>query len=320
MKQLFVCAAIMCAASTASAQGWDAYRPLDVSSSSTLKGKADKYAAWRVFDADASPDSGMDMEGPALHMTAWCEGKKDQGVGEYLEIGGSSGVSVSKIEIAAGFWKSEKLYKQNNRPTRLIVTLTDYEGQEQTSTVAVPDGLEYAVLDFGQSMGATSIRIQFDQVTKGKMNDTCISDLVLWDGDNRVEPFLSTGTALQELMGTVTTLAEGFEKCDQAQLDGLIKFPFSYKSLPDPTGETKPVKKKYKKMKDLLRGCAKGDVPYYDSSMDYVQLTPEGFGKVKLRAAGGNEMGSPWWHLSYDMNPDGGGGVWKITNADAGFL
>src|SRR5687767_1394289 len=135
-QQLFVCAVIVCAANAASAQTWDSYRNLDVDSSSTLKGKAGKYAAWRVFDADFAGDPSGN--GPELHTTAWCEGKKDQGVGEYLELSGSSGVSVSKIEIAAGFWKSEKLYKANNKPTRLIVTVMDFEGQETTSTVAVP--------------------------------------------------------------------------------------------------------------------------------------------------------------------------------------
>jgi hypothetical protein len=148
------------------------------------------------------------------------------------------------------------------------------------------------------------------------MNDTCISDIRLWEGDSRVTPFLGTATSLQELASTLMTLAEGFSACDQTKLDGMIKFPLSYKSLPDPTGETKPVKKKYKKMKDLLKGCAKGQVPYYDLEGE-MQVTPEATG-VRVRASGGNEMGSPWWHLRYEMNPDGGGGIWRLTSADAG--
>ena len=305
MKRALVgaaCAAALCAGTpAASAQaGMDSITPMNADASSTLKGKGEKYAAWRAIDGDQT--------------TGWCEGKKDQGVGEALTLSGDD-VSFTQLQIMAGYWKSEKLFKGNNRPTALTVTVTNHDGQTQRFDVAVPDGMEAAVLDPGQVVDATEIKIAFAGVTKGKVNDSCITDVQLVNGEQTRVPFLEGGAAFQDLGTAIDGLSNGLASCDQTALSTYVKFPLSYKSLPDPGGMVKPIKKKWKKLKDLMKSCAKGEQPTLGGEVDYTWLRTEGPGKVMMRAGGGNEAGSPWWHFSFQYD-DEGGGTWLLTSAD----
>src|SRR5690349_9546870 len=78
--------------------------PLSADATSTLKDKKHAYDAWRAVDGQVG--------------TAWCEGTKSEGVGEALTITGDN-LSFSRINIATGYWKSDKLFAANNQPTQL---------------------------------------------------------------------------------------------------------------------------------------------------------------------------------------------------------
>lgn len=311
-----VCTVILClGASSASAQ---APTPMDVGASSVLKGKAERYSAWRVVDADEESDDAM--PGGYRHLTAWCEGKKDQGVGEYLELTGND-LSFTKLEIATGFWKTPKLWKANNRPTRLSVTVTAHDGSTSTFDVPVDiDGMQHATIDTGAKLQeAKSIKIAFAEVSKGKVNDTCISNVSIYNGDRKLVPFLEAGEAIQDLSVALTVLGEGFDACSGEKLAPHLSFPLSYKSVP--SSETgKSIKKKWKKLKEVVKSCSKGETPSLsgDPSIEWIKI--EAPGKIAVRAGSSNSsgMGPPIWHLTYELSVEHSGGVWKLTSADVG--
>src|SRR5687768_16902041 len=93
--------AVGTAARDAHAQlGRESVQALEVSASSTLKGKGERYAAWRAVDFDVSSSDDMTR---SYYATAWCEGKKNEGVGESLTFSGQP-ISLTGLGIAAGFW------------------------------------------------------------------------------------------------------------------------------------------------------------------------------------------------------------------------
>jgi len=316
MKRLLsgaVCALVLCSTiQLAAAQaGLDQLVPMSVGASSTLKPKKDQYAPWRAFDMDAV----FQEEGGATFLTGWCEGKKGQGVGEYLEITGN-GIRLNRISIAAGYWKSEKLFKKNNHPTRLTITVTDLGGQQSTHDLAVPDGMEMAVLELGSVVEASSIQIAFAEVKKGKLDDTCISNVELWLAEMTVKPFLEMPAAVEDLGALVADLNAALGSCDEAALKTRIKFPLAYKELPAPTDEKNAVKAKYKKAKDLAKACKKGKAPSPPEEIDFSNTFVEGPGKVMVFVGQGNEYGAQRWHLEYKLGPDGGPGGWLLRAID----
>jgi hypothetical protein len=77
----------------------------------------DKLETFTNWLCRYSPDKAFDKK----LDTAWCEGVKDQGVGEkyYYLIGNEP----SPVEIFSGLAKSEETFLNNSRPKELLVTL-----------------------------------------------------------------------------------------------------------------------------------------------------------------------------------------------------
>jgi len=273
MKALLTSLIVCGSAGLAAADG---LTPMDVSASSTLKPKKDQYAPWRALD----PSTG----------TGWCEGKKDSGVGEWLEISGDD-LALSRLSVAAGYWKTDKLFVANNRPTLLSVIVTDHDGREHPYDLAVPDDMQTAELDLGETLDARSIRIVFADVARGKLNDTCISDVVLWNGDRPRRAFLEAPAAIDDLGLAIDHLAEAFGTCDEGLLKANVKFPLVYG------------KKKYKKPKDVAKACGKSSFPVPEGGFDPEAVSADGPGRVSLM------VGTDTWILEYD------GTRWKLVKA-----
>jgi hypothetical protein len=68
-----------------------------------------KYCACRLFDKDVT--------------TAWVEGVKGDGIGEYVIIVQQENAFPDKIHINNGYQKSESLYLKNGRPKTLKISL-----------------------------------------------------------------------------------------------------------------------------------------------------------------------------------------------------
>ncbi|HOP65041.1 MAG TPA: discoidin domain-containing protein [Spirochaetota bacterium] len=92
------------------------------SASSSLAEKnkpSDYYGAEKAFDKNSE--------------TAWCEGKKDSGVGEYIILE-TKPVKIHGVAILNGFGKFRHLYYQNNRVKKFRLTLYPESGQNKIIT------------------------------------------------------------------------------------------------------------------------------------------------------------------------------------------
>ncbi len=108
------------------------------SSSSNLTEKnkpADYYGPDKAFDED-----------PA---TSWCEGKKDDGIGEYLAIE-KDAEEIVGINILNGFGKYRHLYKSNNRVKGFRLTVYPDKGKEKVITGEFKDNLCGTELEGGK--------------------------------------------------------------------------------------------------------------------------------------------------------------------------
>ncbi|MCX7749767.1 MAG: stalk domain-containing protein [Clostridia bacterium] len=109
--------------------------------------------------------------------TAWVEGKKGDGVGEWISIQGKESglLEVSGIKIINGYAKSENLYKANNRVKKVKIEFSDGSSMEKE----VKDSLmDYQRLEFGKIIKTKFVKITILEVYNGtKYEDTCISGI-----------------------------------------------------------------------------------------------------------------------------------------------
>jgi len=108
------------------------------SSSSKLTEKnkpADYYGPDKAFDNDPG--------------TAWCEGKKDDGIGEYIVVEKDVEDMVG-INILNGYGKYRHLYNSNNRIKGFRLTVYPMQGKEKVITGEFNDNLCGVYLDGGK--------------------------------------------------------------------------------------------------------------------------------------------------------------------------
>jgi hypothetical protein len=312
-----ILAAFLCAAALGVATA-HADRPqiskIEVTASSTLKPKSDKYAPWRAVDFDAQmvqddPDNPDMMN--MIRTTGWCEGKKDQGVGEYLDLTPVDGtMRLAGVAIHAGFQKSKKLFAANNRPTRLTVTFTDAQGREQQADLTVPDGMTAGIVSLERALDVQKVRITFAEVTRGKVNDTCLSHVALLTDQGPAPAYTGDDGGIGMIEIALGNLYTGLESCDASMLKTAIKFPLAYASK---NAKGKRVKKKLKNAKALAALCKKGQGPS-PIEVDWTSLAPAGKNKITIAQAG--DAGGDVWTLVYVSAGDAAPGDWYLTAVD----
>jgi len=118
------------------------------------------------------------------YKTAWVEGKKDEGIGEYLEYYfKNDSPRITEIIISNGYMKSEETWKNNNRVKKLKLYIN-----------GVPFGIlnlkdsrtdqYFSVGTLGHNKNGTDLILKFEilEVYKGsKYNDTAITE-IYFDG------------------------------------------------------------------------------------------------------------------------------------------
>lgn len=118
------------------------------------------------------------------YKTAWVEGKKDEGTGEYLEYYfKNDSPRITEIIISNGYMKSEETWKNNNRVKKLklyvngvpfgILNLKDSRTDQY-----------FEVGTLGHNKNGTDLILKFEilEVYKGsKYNDTAITE-IYFDG------------------------------------------------------------------------------------------------------------------------------------------
>ncbi|MGW8958425.1 NADase-type glycan-binding domain-containing protein [Paenibacillus sp. NPDC055715] len=126
--------------------------------SSTLPDQAgNSYAARNIMDGDAG--------------TAWCEGVKGDGVGEWIKIDFGSMQELKGFELINGLAKSSNAFQANNRVKRMKLEFSN--GQ----TMMVNN--DFLSNEFPDGAVHTSfVKITIEAVEKGsKYHDTCMSEI-----------------------------------------------------------------------------------------------------------------------------------------------
>lgn len=109
--------------------------------------------------------------------TAWAEGAKGNGLGEYIKISLDKPCYVSGFDIWAGYHKTQKLYKNNARPKDIIVTFSDGSSFNYT----LRDVMQKQTVAFEKLVKTDSIIIEISSVYSGEVfQDTVITEVSLF--------------------------------------------------------------------------------------------------------------------------------------------
>jgi len=118
------------------------------------------------------------------YKTAWVEGKKDEGIGEYLEYYfKNDSPRITEIIISNGYMKSEETWKNNNRVKKLKL----YVNGVPLGVLNLKDSRTdqyFEVGTLGHNKNGTDLILKFEilEVYKGsKYNDTAITE-IYFDG------------------------------------------------------------------------------------------------------------------------------------------
>lgn len=126
-----------------------------------------------VLPAEGDLDYGTEHLRYFADETAWSEGAKGSGAGEWLELIPKVAKPLVAIAMQAGYSKNDELFKANARPKKMTLLLND----EYRLVVDVPDingMLEYPVTGYDQPV--SKLRITIDEVWPGEsFEDLCIS-------------------------------------------------------------------------------------------------------------------------------------------------
>ena len=118
------------------------------------------------------------------YKTAWVEGKKDEGIGEYLEYYfKNDSPRITEIIISNGYMKSEETWKNNNRVKKLKLYVNSVPfGILNLKDSRTDQYFEMGTL--GHNKNGTDLILKFEilKVYKGsKHNDTAITE-IYFDG------------------------------------------------------------------------------------------------------------------------------------------
>ena len=118
------------------------------------------------------------------YKTAWVEGKKDEGIGEYLEYYfKNDSPRITEIIISNGYMKSEETWKNNNRVKKIKL----YVNGVPLGVLNLKDSRTdqyFSVGTLGHNKNGTDLILKFEilEVYKGsKYNDTAITE-IYFDG------------------------------------------------------------------------------------------------------------------------------------------
>ena len=219
----------------------------EVTATSTFADKRDAYAAWHALAYDMRWDMG---EG--VLWSAWCEGKPDEGLGETVTITLAEPTQVDEVQVAAGVWRSDKLFAANNKITALEVIA---DGKPQTVKPRKKDDWASAPI----RAKVTTIAVKVTAVKKGKMNDSCISGINLMRGGETLAPMIGFDPRpLTALPGALSAIQDALSAPDKKGLEPLVEFPFSNHPA-DGFFMGDPAAVSVKSWKALIAACQKWD-------------------------------------------------------------
>ena len=109
-----------------------------------------------------------------LQDTMWCEGKKDAGVGESIQVTLPAVTALKELRVMNGVAVTEETYQKNNRVTKLKLELAP--GQVKEVDVADQFGAYQTIPLDGVKTSTFKLTIQAT-AAGSSFNDTCLSEL-----------------------------------------------------------------------------------------------------------------------------------------------
>ncbi|HEV2912667.1 MAG TPA: discoidin domain-containing protein [Pyrinomonadaceae bacterium] len=105
-------------------------------------------------------------------MTAWVEGVDGPGIGEWIRCDFEREVTLRRIAIAPGYFKSAQIWARNNR----VAAATLYFSDGTSRRFSLDDRMEEQLLEVG-AVKTSWVRIVINEVYAGTDPDTAISQL-----------------------------------------------------------------------------------------------------------------------------------------------
>jgi|GEM_PF-2160520 hypothetical protein len=154
-----------------------------VESSSFLAEKSypERYKAFHAFDGDPG--------------TAWSEGAKGPGIGEWIEVSFKRPLKADTIVIMPG-WFQAAFFKKNNRVKSLAISL---DGKE--SVFKLKDEMLPQKISIDPKLGVRTIRFTVKEVYKtDKWDDTPIAEIQFLLGGKRIKVDYSSAVEPSSLL------------------------------------------------------------------------------------------------------------------------
>lgn len=279
---------------------------VEATASSTAKGKADKFAAWRAVDGETG--------------TAWCEGKDDEGLDETIKLTFAEPLAVTRLDLYVGLHGSAKEYGENNVVSKVFAQTAPKIGAPMVMLAkAAPVTSKHDMLvklDLKAPRTIQVLEIGIAGVTRGgnaKVNNTCISDISLVADKKEVVSFLYglPPDAIGQLTPSVNVLRTAVAGCDEKALAWQVKYPLEHRVENEEASRTI----KHKNVKSLVKACQKDSFPSIPVG-DSPQLSAGGLGRVSVEPGSveaGSSAGSDAFR--YDMQWTDGG--WKLAGIES---
>jgi F5/8 type C domain len=105
-------------------------------------------------------------------MTAWVEGVEGAGLGEWIRCDFDREVTLKRISIAPGYFKSQQIWARNNRLASAVFSFSDGTSRR----FSFDDRMEEQMLEVG-AVRTNWVRIEIKEVYAGTDPDTAISQL-----------------------------------------------------------------------------------------------------------------------------------------------
>lgn len=179
----------------------------------------------------------------------WCEGKRDEGIGESLVVTLAEPAVIASLTLRGGVWRSLALFRANN-----IVTGVDVISDDgRTWQVGLPE--EQSEVEV--ALGGAPIRaltIKLTRVKKGRMNDSCLSAVRIHTVD-KATIVLADRDAAHELVPAFGRIREAIESCEPAALRAHVVVPMGFAEVGD--NETMR-SRKYKDAAAVIKACKAG--------------------------------------------------------------
>lgn len=137
------------------------------------------FSSWKATASSFLTEPTVLHQAPLVNdknaTTAWVEGAQDDGVGEWVEISGTTQQSLSGIRIINGYAKSSDTYGKNNRVKKIRIELSDGIIFEKE----LKDGImDFQTINLDRQVKTDFIKITILEVYRGTIyKDTCISEI-----------------------------------------------------------------------------------------------------------------------------------------------